>query len=696
MDQELALLIDTILSRTMMTTADLETELQLTKRQLLYRLDKLNTLVQNHGYPAIVVGAAKELQMASETRKFLLSFYLEHPVKNQYYFNKQERMIYIYLLLFMNSDYVSLQHFIQGLQISRSTVLLDLKDLQEELDHHEIKVANNREKGYFLQGDELHLRSYMMKQVMLSLSNEKNMTVFNQFIDDLHIDTFAYSKLVISELSEKHQLVFVGDRLDEFIYIFILLKARINSGLQSEQPVLPGDIAIESMKEYVFTTQLLTCYKNIEGMSERERYYISAWILAVSIGNVDEDTPDKALITDIVHRIMTRFEFLSGSYYKDTKEIFKQLYSHLRPAYYRLKYKLPIFNPLRSKIQLQYKDFYSLVEETMRPLNVLFDTEIPEDELAYLTVHFAAIFSKQRVSDEIPQKRALVVCTNGIGSSAILYHQLQEMFPELYFYDPIEYNKMHEYEDVVDIIFTTISQSNMMNPDIPIIRVSPIMDMREKYDVMGEVYARLKNPMFKQPNIDVIIDIIKKHGEIKDEASLYHDFLQYFSSPNRMKNKQQEDGLLLSDIIGNDQILLQIEASDWKEAILQASKPLIENGAVNYSYVQKIIEINEGKPQAMVIAQHIAIPHTKPEFGANRCAMGIATVKQPLPFGESENNPVKYIFFLSALDNHQHLPAMSQLLALFNEEHFFQILDHAKSAEEILSYIKHQELHPKS
>lgn len=691
MDQELATLMDAIQGRTLVTIPDLETELRLTRRQLLYRVDKLNMLLRSHGYPAISIGTMKELQIEPETRKFLLSFPVEAPAKNHYYFNRQERMIYIYLLLFINQDYVSLQHFIQGLQVSRSTVIHALKDLQEELDRYDIKILNNREKGYYLHGGELNLRSYMMKLVMLSLSNEKNMTVFNQFIDDLHLDTFSYSKLIISDLSEKHQLIFVGGRLDEFIYIFILLKARINSGATANQPFSRGDGDIRSMRESLFTKELLSYFKNVEGMNEHEISYISAWILAVSIGNVDEETPDKALISDLVQRIMTRFSFLSGSYYKDTKEIFKQLYSHLRPAYYRLIYRLPIYNPLCAKIRMEYRDFYSLVEETMRPLSTLFDTEIPEDEMAYLTVHFAAIFSKQRLRDERPKNRALVVCANGIGSSAILYHQLQEIFPELYLYGPVEQEQVREYEDIVDVIFTTIPQPAPLTGEVPVIRVSPVMDMRERYDVMNEVYARLKNPMFQPSNINVLLDIVKKHAEIREEGLLYHELLQYFSSNSRLKCRRREDGLLLSDLVARDQILLCVEAEDWRQAIRQSAAPLVANGAVSEAYVRTILELNEEKPQAMVVAPHIALPHTKPEFGAVRSSLGIATLKEPVVFGESENNPVKYLFTLSALDNHQHLPAMSQLLSLFNEERFFQLLDHAESAEEILSYIKLQE-----
>ncbi|MCB6288720.1 PRD domain-containing protein, partial [[Clostridium] scindens] len=95
-----------------------------------------------------------------------------------------------------------------------------------------------------------------------------------------------------------------------------------------------------------------------------------------------------------------------------------QLYSHFRPAYYRLLCRLPIFNPLCDKVREEYRELYQLVEETMKPFHVIFGGDIPAGEIAYLTMHFASIYSDQKAFEIAKQKTALVVCSNGIGSSA--------------------------------------------------------------------------------------------------------------------------------------------------------------------------------------------------------------------------------------------------------------------------------------
>ena len=119
-------------------------------------------------------------------------------------------------MLFMNPEYIALQHFIDALQVSRSTVLLDFKDLVLELDQDHITIKNNRIKGYYLSGSEMEIRRYMMKLIISSLADERNTKVFDLFIDDFNLDTFEYSKLVITELSERNHISVSYTHLDVY------------------------------------------------------------------------------------------------------------------------------------------------------------------------------------------------------------------------------------------------------------------------------------------------------------------------------------------------------------------------------------------------------------------------------------------------------------------------------------------------
>ena len=88
-----------------------------------------------------------------------------------------------------------------------------------------------------------------------------------------------------------------------------------------------------------------------------------------------------------------------------------------------------------------------------------------------------------------------------------------------------------------------------------------------------------------------------------------------------------------------------------------------------------------------VLLPHVALPHTRAEEGAVKNAIGISTLKNPIWFGNSDNNPVKYIFFLSAMDNEKHIDAMGELLELMNNPMFLSLLDQSNDREEFMHYL---------
>ena len=689
MDNELLVLIRLLLKKSFLTTKEIEVETGASRRQITYRMEKLNHMLKEHAANTIRISTRGDIMMDQEI-KHTLRLLLKQAKDDKYYvMNKKERMIYLYLMLFLNLSDVSQSDLVNALKVSRSTALLDFKELQQELSTYHIKVANNRTRGYYLVGSELSIRRYMMELVIYFLAEEHNTKVFDIFIDDFHLDLFEYSRLVISELADKYDIRFVEDRLTEFIYIFCFLKVRMSSDIPQDEQILRLQevIDLSTMKEYQFTKELLSHFKQTQLISPIDQYYISSWILGICVGNVEEDTQDCLVIAEIVEKIMFRFESLSGIHYKDSEDIFRKLYSHFRPAYYRLLFKIPIVNPLRERVKEEFPELFQLVKETMKPFNALFGEHIPDDEIAYLTIHFTAIYSKSRAMEVIPRKTALIVCLNGIGSSAILYSELSDLFPEMQFLPPMETSKLLHADIKADIIFTTSELIDIDIPDVPIVRVSPVMNFMERYQVAREVYLLMGNAMSKQPDIDAIMDIIAHHADIKNGPLLQQELLRYFSNVD-VKEDVQHSSLALTNMITESIIQLQVEANDWEDAIRKAGKPMIEHLYVKPAYIEEIIRIMHQEGPFVVITKHVALPHTKPSSGALRCGLGLTVLKEGITFGSQEHDPIKYIFTLSAVDNESHLTAMSQLLELFNEPSFFTMMDEAETPQEVIAYIK--------
>jgi PTS system ascorbate-specific IIA component len=148
---------------------------------------------------------------------------------------------------------------------------------------------------------------------------------------------------------------------------------------------------------------------------------------------------------------------------------------------------------------------------------------------------------------------------------------------------------------------------------------------------------------------------------------------------------------MLSDLMDEKLIRLGVEASDWEDAVRKAAQPLVDEGKVTPAYVDDIIKgVNELGPY-IVLTEHVALPHARPESGALESAIGVVTLKTPVEFGSAANDPVKYLFPLSAKDNDSHLAALQSLVEFLSKPEFFSMLDSASSPREIIDYVRKEE-----
>ena len=138
-------------------------------------------------------------------------------------------------------------------------------------------------------------------------------------------------------------------------------------------------------------------------------------------------------------------------------------------------------------------------------------------------------------------------------------------------------------------------------------------------------------------------------------------------------------------------IQLSVEAENWEDAIRKSADPLLKNRKITKEYVEKIIDTTRTTGPYMVVTKHVALPHASANFGALDVAMGITILKNPVVSGNEANDPVKYLFCMSAKDSQTHLDSMAELVELLSNQEFYDVLDHAKNANEILMYIQTKE-----
>lgn len=125
---------------------------------------------------------------------------------------------------------------------------------------------------------------------------------------------------------------------------------------------------------------------------------------------------------------------------------------------------------------------------------------------------------------------------------------------------------------------------------------------------------------------------------------------------------------MLEDVLRDQNILLQQEVSTWEESIIRVSEPLVKEQVIESRYIDAMINSVKEFGPYIVIGKHIALAHARPEDGVNKLGISVATTKNPISFGNDDNDPVKIIFCLAAVDSFSHLNIMKSLIELINDE----------------------------
>jgi PTS system ascorbate-specific IIA component len=145
---------------------------------------------------------------------------------------------------------------------------------------------------------------------------------------------------------------------------------------------------------------------------------------------------------------------------------------------------------------------------------------------------------------------------------------------------------------------------------------------------------------------------------------------------------------MLSQALNSNTIQLDVEADDFKDAIRKAVKPLEKAGDVTSQYVEEILSILAETGPYIVLTKNIALPHAPSNKGALKVGLGFTKLKKPVLSGSEANDPVKYLFPLSAPDNTSHIELLSELAELLGDEKFIAFLEKVETKEEFIQYLK--------
>ena len=139
----------------------------------------------------------------------------------------------------------------------------------------------------------------------------------------------------------------------------------------------------------------------------------------------------------------------------------------------------------------------------------------------------------------------------------------------------------------------------------------------------------------------------------------------------------------LADLLPEEAILLDSEAADWQAAIRRAGELLEQTGVADERYTAAMIDTVAEHGPYIVLSPGFALAHARPDESVSRTGLAWVRLAEPVSFGHPENDPVRLVVALAAVDDASHTSAMAELAGVLADAHQQAQLEAARTPEKL-------------
>ena len=631
-----------------------------------------------------------KLQHELEQLQLLKKEINQHPD----YMDSKQRITSL-LKLLLKENHVLLDQIMEDYRISKSTLLSDLNEINDWLEERRLKVKKNR--GVLsISGSEQAMRSAYLELLRTDITEDK---LLRYMFDRNEEKAKSLSPLNIWFKAEDVELIFnaiqsleavmklqFSDTGYTAVTLHILMameRIKHSHSIEIDRKLLE-DLQESEMYHLIHTyiTPLIEAHFQVE-LPASEIGYITQHML----GAQKQRVPVKDLIyVNLAKEIIGRTEDELGYRLKLPEQVIQGLAIHLKPAVYRAKFNLQTKNPLLAQLEQQYGSLFNILERVVNEVISGMSISFGRDEIGYILLHVASGIVPQMTN---VNKRVIIVCGSGVGTSALIKQRLSFIFPQL------EVVRTCSYKESVDLTaFDTdavLSTIDIGHPiPIPWMKVSPLLTAKDQQNIAGffGIPYKAENVTASAiQSVNNMIKIIERNATIHNRNKLLEDLL-FFVQGGSLGDSDASN--CLSELLPVSSIALQNDSKDWETALRYGSRLLTARGASGIHYEQKLVDMINSNKHSFLIHEGVYFPHAYMPEDVMQTAFSLVTFKEPILFGPSRH-PVWLMITLAAIDKEKHIAALSTLLEALNDADFMSCLRTATDADEIWERLQQKE-----
>jgi len=693
LDERGWLILKYIVDEPTITGKELEREFCLSRKQLGYSIDKINDFLEESEYQRIERLRTGNFRISSTVIEQFESKDIKRTKHNSYTYSEKERGYIILLLILCSKDELSTVHFTSELDISKNTLLLDLKKLQDVVSPFEVNIYYSRKEGYTLIGNECSIREILILTVRKILEMRAGREVI------LRIGGFKEKDIrdimeSIREIERILKIQFTDDRLNELPYIMCLVMKRLNNGHVLKE--LPETFQhIVGTKEYT----AIVAFANRFGITEPlEKLYITAQIQISNMSSFQRGQNEiEGKMLEAARQVVRHFELICCVQIKEKEQLLEALIQHWKPAYYRIQYGYHIENSITDLILPKHNYLHEIVKKAVYPLEEMLGKKLPEEELAYFTLLFGGWLRREGLLDFVEErKRAIVICANGISVSNFLFITLRELFPEI---EMLTCMSIREFQEnpVLPEDYNIIFATERLDTDKIQFLVTPFLNEYSKQKFREKVSQELDGVHSQTIKITTLLDIIEQHTTIHSREQLIRSLKRYINAGNEKRREEYSEhsggyaasDITLQELLMEETIKVLEEAKEWKEVLRLGAAPLLEKGCIEKRYLDRVIEIIEKEKPYIMVADGVVIAHAGVMDGVKSVAMSLVKLPERISVGGYLDADV--VIILGTPDTTLHLRALYGLIEILEDEKKIERLHQSKTKQEIMELLKNDE-----
>lgn len=607
------------------TINEISKEFKVSVRTIRYDLDNIEYMLKDNDKISLIRTPRYGIKLEFKGKRDILTF---SSIFDCVEINSPEdRVIFIAINLLIGNSKV--EELANMLSISKNTVVSDLKKAKEILNNLRINVISKAYVGTCIEGDEEDIR-YAFINLYYKISNADNYKLLKMIIDDFDSVKNDIEER-IHKVENKLSLEYSDTSFKELIIIIMYCFMRM--GEYSNFNYSEEYIHEKEQEEEFEAIQYAFADKTED---KKEICYLMKWFKSAKVMSFINDKSDVKMDGNkyLAMRIIEDMEKYTGIDYSNDFDFVNSVVMHFSVAMYRMQNNFKIENPLKEDIKMRLGIIYQITEDVMKKYESEIGVEFPDDEVSYMAMHFGAAF--ERKTQEIFDTKALIVCNSGLATAGLLSARMEVMLPQIQVEGVCRLNNLEEElkNKDVDIIISTVP---IRNTDIEYVEVNPML------------------------NIDDVLKLKKlAFNNVYEKSSEY------------LVSKYKGDKVSsVAEIIKKSNAAFLYDADNWRDAIAEASKPLIKSGDIKEEYVDDMIKAIEDLGTYMVFIPEIAFVHASNKNVVNN-AVSMLTLKNEIYFGDNSEVRIKSIVVLANKDENKNLIELINILTKNNNAEKFK------------------------